>query len=231
MHPQPPSPSTASAYNQIKPFHEQTHDIDANDLSTLAEVLVKHGEQSCWGIALLHRHHELPAGHAMVRLQTDTDEEICRIKPLGENKLYPVSLYCSPPYAGAEKATFVEFEYSTHRTTGLSDDCLEEFASVLEHQKNSTVLGLSHVSPTQKQRVETLLPDNTGTITTPLLHEIDVSKPGVVVTLWGILSNGEDHIEIKPLQKCYEPPFGGHKPPTPPPPTPPPPTPPPPPKS
>lgn len=189
----------ATAYNQIRDFSEQQHDVDRSLLASLGEIFLKHQVHESFGVTLLHRHENLLSGCVMVHTLTPERADLCTMQRWGERELYPSSFFMD------SHDCFVPFEFSIASCPEPDAHFLSELRSYFTSHNLAQLLGITRIIPSEKLWIERGLLGG-GTIAT----ECTKFDSSAVDTSWRFLDDcGVPR--IKTLQKCETPPLGGHR--------------------
>lgn len=130
-------------YNRIAYIDEQRVALlrlmQSDSFEEIARVFLKHGAHHNFGMALLHRHHKLPSGHAMVHTPDGPDTDICRMELLGTREIFPSSYQLV-------QDDFLPFEFTSERIPSPPTDFLVELATFLRGHDLSTTVAITHLS-------------------------------------------------------------------------------------
>lgn len=193
-------------YNRIGFIGEQKSRLQSISLPSIlyaiAQIIQNHQAHVDFGIALLHRHYDLPDGYAMVHSSGNSEEDTCTMERFGTRQLYPCSYHF-------DSRGFHPFEFSSAPTPVPRRDFLLEIAAFLQSRGLCHIFGLSHVRRTQEPWSERLSPDGRGTIATRQPHGIDFSMQEEDVTEW-IIIEGIAGMEVKAFKTCVDT-EAGHK--------------------
>lgn len=124
-------------YNHLPLFEHQKKEIPVSVLETLANIFLRHGMHTEFGISLLHRHCETSSNSVMVHSKSDQD--ICLPLELGSCDIAPsLFFFCRTQ----EEFLPLEFEAAGWRTECMpSETFLSDLASFLRGQSLDNVLG------------------------------------------------------------------------------------------
>ena len=148
----------------------------------IGEIFQRHGAFTDFGISLVHRHGELPHGHAMVHSYDTPNEDACSIEPLGLRTIYPCSYHL-------DAHTFRPFEFSSLPTPIPGSDFLSELEAFLRNHNLGHIVGVCHVSPSELPWSEKLSSDGKGTIATRLPRQIE--HEDCITTEWIYRESGD----------------------------------------
>ena len=197
--------SSATTYNQIKVLDQQRTTIEPDLLESLHDLFVKHKSHEYFGISLLHRHHDMLQGHAMVQSQVGQGVVACRMQIAKSLILYPCAFYVT------NENKFVAYEYTEEPTPVPATTFLSDLSSFLVSNDLRDRLALSSIQPKVQPVEERLLAQGLGTISTPLNGELDLSDIQGTITEWSFLPHPNGRRGIRAIKKCVESQAGGHK--------------------
>lgn len=166
-------------YNRIAYVDEQRVALlrlTRNDsFEEIAQIFLKHGAHLSFGMALLHRHHELPPGHAMVHMPDGPDTDICRMEPWGAHETFPSSYQLF-------QDVFLPYEFTSERVPPPPIGFLAELATFLRSHGLSTTVAITHLS----NRGDRWLEHTTerGTTATRLTEKSNCWPGDHIVTEW-----------------------------------------------
>ena len=154
-------PITCELYNRIADVDKQQDALECSTLSSLwsdiTEIFVRHVSQDDFGLALLHRHMDLPRGHAMVHSYDHLERDLCRPEILGTRKVYPLS-YC------IQDDCFMAYEFAVEPTPTPAAPFLRDMKGLLQRHQLGSIIAVAHISDQKCTWVETMLEDCTGTV-------------------------------------------------------------------
>lgn len=194
-------------YNRIAHIDRQPLPASSSLLQNLAELFVRHGVHSHFGVFLLHRHRALAHNSIMVHARPDVDTDICTMEELGRQDISPCTFLSQAP------DKFLPFEYELSPTQAEAEPLprkpfLMELGSFLWDRRLQDVFGLCRASPADDPWIERLLSEDGDTIATRVSRTI--SSLDGTITQWGFLREDEGGIRIKALKACKESESGGH---------------------
>lgn len=167
----------------------------------IAQIFVKHQMHRAYQLCLLHRHHDLPTGCAMVYTHAEPDKYTCRMQAIGLGKIFPCSYHLS-------NGRFLPFEFSSVSPKLVpSDEFCSELAAVLQKHELDREVGITKALPPEYLWKEEL--SVTGMINTIAAPEDMVTDENYNITQWSFKETSAG-LEIKVLKICEETP-AGHK--------------------
>lgn len=173
--------------------------IEDGSFQQIARIFLSHGAHLDYGIALLHRHHDLPPGHAMVHESEGPDTSICRIEPLGLREIFPSSHHLV-------EDDFLPYEFTYERVQPPPTDFLAELATFLMARGLSEIIAVTHLSSKTERWLESMT-DNGTTSTRMLERDDDLWPAGHIPTEWHMRQD-EGTIEIIASKFCHDEPAG-----------------------
>lgn len=201
------SPELTLRYNEIAHIDQQSRTASPSAMQAMAELFVRHGVDSRFGVFLLHRHRALAHNSIMVHARPDVDTDICTMEELGCHRLSPCT------FLSQARDNFIPFEYeSSFRQAEAeplpSKPFLRELGNFLWDRHLQGVFGLCRASPADDPWIERLLSEDGDTIATRVSRSI--SSIDGTITQWGFLREDEGGVRIKALKACKESESGGH---------------------
>lgn len=194
-------------YNSIEFLEQQRNALESrtlyHDLSAVSAIFLKHKANLQFGIALLHRHHDLPQGHAMVHSYDSHMEDTCRVAALDVREIYPSAYHL-------HNEEFIPYEFSYSPTPTPASAFLAELAIFLKSRSLHRVLALCNTSPLEPCWMETLSPDGEGTVAKRIPQQLEETSPGYIITEWGVLETSGG-CQIRALKGCETLITGVHK--------------------
>lgn len=195
-------PDLNHRYNRIAYIDEQRVALlrlMRNDsFDQIARIFSEHGAHLNFGMALLHRHHDLPSGHAMVHTPDGPDTDICRMERWGAREIFPSSYQLV-------RDGFLPYEFTSERAPLPPTGFLAELATFLRNHGLSTLVAIAHLSPQGERWLENTTDD--GTISTRLSGEIHSWPTNHIITEWYI-RHDEESIKMIASKACVDEPAG-----------------------
>lgn len=197
----------ALRYNDIAHIDQQAPVASPSVLQVLAELFVRHGVDSHFGLFLLHRHRTLAHNSIMVHARPDVDTDICTMEELGRHQISPCT------FLSQARDKFIPFEYDLSPTQADAEPLpskpfLTELGNLLWDKRLQGVFGLCRASPADDPWIERLLSEDGDTIATRVPG--DISSLDGRITQWGFLRKDEGGVRIRALRACKESESGGH---------------------
>ena len=145
--------------------------------SDIFEVFVGHGVQSKFGLALLHRHLDLPTGHAMVHAWDQSERDLCQPEELGRRNVHPQS-YC------LHNGRFIAYEFAAEPTSAPPAAFLQDLKAVLQRNQLESIIAVTHISNKDRTWTETTLEDCKGTVAVESNQDLRSGLDTHVATEW-----------------------------------------------
>lgn len=177
-------------YNHIRSLHQQ-RDLPSQSffqeaLYSLAQIFVRHRAHHNFAITLLHRHHDLPTGYAMVHSHDSGSEDRCSMEQLGDDPIFPCAFHC----CFDNGFDFVPYEYSARATPVPSRPFLSDVASYLHQHGLCEALAISCMTDPGQVWMESLSRDGNGTVAVPSSMEQPAWDKDHIVTEWAVVQDG-----------------------------------------
>jgi hypothetical protein len=137
-----------------------------------------------FAIALLHRHHDLRPGYAMVHSRSSIDEDRCDMEPIGTRRMFPCAYHCCDV-----STDFLPYEFSSVSIPVPDKAFLSELASFLRQYNLYETIAIAHVDNRQQLWMERISQDGTGTIATAVSGDQVVLDENYTVTEWAVIQN------------------------------------------
>ena len=166
---------------------------------TIAQIFVKHQMHRDYHLAVLHRHHILPTGYAMVYQREGPDKYTCSMQVIELEKTFPSSYHLSD-------GRFVPFEFSlAEPRIKPSDGFFSELSDILHEHGLDHEIGITKALPPEHLWKEELC--ETGMICTRIDAEDKMSVENCVITQWAFQETSCG-LEITAVRACEETPAG-----------------------
>jgi hypothetical protein len=194
-------------YNEIAHIDRQSRAVSPSAMQAMAELFVRHGVDSRFGVFLLHRHRVLAHNSIMVHERLDVNTDICTMEKLGRHRISPCT------FLSQARDNFLPFEYELSPVQAEAEPLptepfLKELGDFLWEGRLQGVFGLCKASPEDDPWIERLLSEDGNTIATRVSR--DISSLDGTITQWGFLREHEGGIRIKAMKACKESESGGH---------------------
>lgn len=190
-------------YNHIRLLHQQ-RDLLARTsfqeaLSSLAQIFVRHRANLNFAITLLHRHHDLPAGYAMVHSHDSMSEDRCSMEQLGDSSIFPYAFHC----CFDNGSDFVPYEFSARAVPVPSRPFLSEVAACLRQHGLCEALAISCMTDPGQVWMESLSRDGSGTIAVTSSMDRLIWPEDYTVTEWAVIQD-ELQTEVIAIKGCND---------------------------
>lgn len=192
-------------YNRIATIEEQDlrweRLVTEDDLRRLGGVFYDTDSMRHFGLALLHRHNDIPASHAMVHSYGLDGQDSCQAEKIGMRSIYPCSYHL-------HEERFVPFEYSTDPQPVPSPALVDGVRRSLKDCGLEHVLAISCISFPRQFWVEEVQRDGTGTVARMVTDFTEEHGGAYVNTAWAV--QRQDGIySLQVLRVCEIPKSGG----------------------
>lgn len=192
-------------YNSIPGIDDQVAALNRSAFSSvwveLCQAFIRHQAHKEFGVALLHRHLDLPSGYAMVHSWNEFGEDICRPEPVGLRKVFPSSYYL-------RRGRFLAFEFTVDPTPTPSSEFLVDVLKVLQDHQLAHLIAVVHVGKGYDMRMEEMLEHDEGTIATTWESDPKVFSH-YATTEWAF-DDGDGKPHLVALKACKQEDNGGH---------------------
>ena len=187
-------------YNQIKLIHQQRHwpsqTLFRDALNHIAQIFAQYRANLKFGIALLHRHHELRPGCAMVHSRGPMGEDHCSMEQLGDRRIFPCAFHCGPD----EDFDFLPYEFSALPVPAPDQTFLSALAAYLRQSELREAIAIIHIDDPGKAWVEHPSPDGYGTIAV-IAREQGIWDEGYTTTEWAVVQH-ELEVRATAIKAC-----------------------------
>lgn len=199
--------SPAQRYNRIKHIDEQCLDwhllIPDEVLQQIGEIFHASQSHKDFGLALLHRHGQIPPECVMVHSQDGLQRDICDIEVAGMRQIFP-SAYL------LDDSQFFPFEFSSVENPTPNSALLQKLAELLRAHHLEKILGVSRIPSDDTLWLEEVALDGKRLVAEMAPREPDDFNARFVQTEWAIRRR-EDKYVLRALKGCQKPEVGGHK--------------------
>ncbi|KAF2158940.1 hypothetical protein M409DRAFT_30571 [Zasmidium cellare ATCC 36951] len=190
-------------YNKIDFVHEQRswllHADARQVLLDLANIFIRHGANTNFAITLLHRHHQLHPGHAMIHVRDCSGADICSMEQLGTRQIYPCAYHCLLD----QDTPFLPFEFSSDPLPTPDPSFLSDVANYLRLRNLCNRIGVSYTDGSQEVWTERLLDNGQGTIAVVASQDQASLDDNYIVTEW-FVSQDENGINTVAIKGCND---------------------------
>ena len=193
-------------YNRIPSVEKQQDALEYSNLSSvwtnIFEIFVRHGAQNDFGLALLHRHQDLPPGHAMVHSWDQLERDLCRPEMLGTREVYPLS-YC------LQDGRFMAYEFAAIPTPTPPTAFLRDLVGLLQSNELESIIAVAHISDRESIWTETMLEDCRGTVAVKSNQDPGSCPDNYITTEWAF-RDATGTPNMVAVKGCVKQDNGGH---------------------
>lgn len=190
-------------YNHIKYIDQQRAWLSRPDffdaLFDLAQIFVRHQAHDNFAITLLHRHHDLQPGYAMVHSQGAKGEDFCYMEELGSQPIFP----CAYHYHLDGATEFAPYEFSSTPIPMPDEAFLREVAVYLRQCNLCEVVAVSHLDHFGQIWLESLAVDRQGTVAIVTQAGQELVGDDYVLTEWAIVQ-GDNGAQLMGTRACSD---------------------------
>lgn len=190
-------------YNQINLIHQQrVLSLQASfqdALSCIAQIFVRHQAHVHFAITLLHRHHDLPPGCAMVHSHGDLNEDSCSMERLGTRGIFPYAYHCCLE----GEINFLPYEFSATPVPAPDKAFLAEVAAYLRQHSLCEAIAISYTADPQQVWIETMSRDHQGTTAVVVSKAQLPWHEDYTVTEWAVIQD-DVGIRITAIKGCND---------------------------
>ena len=199
---------SAHRYNRIRHIDEQCptwhRSVSDDILQQIGAILNTFKANKDFGLALLHRHSQLPAGFVMVHSLDNPDRDICDMERMGAREVFPSSYLLDDFH-------FLPYEFSTTSTPAPSSTLLRELAVCFRTHNLEDTLGVTTIASDDQLWLESTPEGGQMLVSEKVSHEPYDFDTRFVQTEWAVLKQENKYV-LRVVKACERAEVGGHQP-------------------